>query len=264
MGGITKLICGANRDSMHSIEIGRGETPEILFAHGWARNHRDFIPAAEALIAQHRSILIDLPGFGETPRPAESWDTRQYADAAARFIRERIGHPIVWVGHSFGGRVGLRLAVQHPDLLKGLVLVAAAGLKGQPRPTWQRLRGRLRSAQYRRLRKRARTEDEIIALEKRFGSADYIQSRALGLRDIFLNSVNEDQAPDLPRITTPTVVMSGARDTETPPEMGRRMAALIPSARFLLLPEFDHIGVLHRGHHIIALRAKELVEGRPA
>ena len=52
---------------MHSIEIGKGERPEIVFAHGWARSHHDFIPAAEALIAQHRSILIDLPGFGATP-----------------------------------------------------------------------------------------------------------------------------------------------------------------------------------------------------
>jgi pimeloyl-ACP methyl ester carboxylesterase len=263
MGGITKLICGANRGSMHSIEIGRGETPEILFAHGWARNHRDFIPAAEALIAQHRSILVDLPGFGETPRPAEGWDTKQYADDAAAFIRERIGRPIVWVGHSFGGRVGLRLAVRHPELLRGLVLVAAAGLQS-PRPWHRRWRGKFRQAEFRRLRARAKTEAEIAALEQRFGSADYIQSRALGLRDIFLKSVNEDQAPDLPKIVTPTVVLSGARDTETPPEMGRRMAALIPGARFLLLPEFDHIGVLHRGHHVIALRAKELAEGRTA
>jgi pimeloyl-ACP methyl ester carboxylesterase len=263
MGGITKLICGANRGSMHSIEIGKGETPEILFAHGWARNHRDFIPAAEALIAQHRSILVDLPGFGDTPRPAEGWDTGQYADEAARFIRERIGGPIVWVGHSFGGSIGLRLAVRHPEVLKGLLLVAAAGLQ-TPRPWYRRWRGRLRQAEFRRLRARAKSEAELEALEKRFGSPDYVQSRALGMRDIFIKRITEDQAPDLPKIATPTVVLSGAKDTETPPEMGRRMAALIPGARFLLLPELDHIGVLHRGHHIIALRAKELAEGCPA
>lgn len=246
---------------MHSILIGKGERPEIVFAHGWARSHHDFIPAAEALIAQHRSILVDLPGFGATPRPAEGWDTRQYADFVAGFIREKIGAPVVWVGHSFGGRVGMRLGVQHPDVLKGLVLVAAAGLRIDERSAWRRLKGRWRSVEFRRLRKAATTEDEIVALEKRFGSPDYVQSRETGLRDIFLKSVNEDQAPDLPRITTPTVVMNGANDTETTPEMGRRIASLIPNARFLLLPELDHISVLHRSHHIIALRAKELVEG---
>jgi pimeloyl-ACP methyl ester carboxylesterase len=261
MGGITKLICSAGTTgSMHSIEIGKGERPEILFAHGWARSHHDFIPSAEVLIAQHRSILVDFPGFGATPRPAEAWDTRQYADFAAEFIREKIGAPVLWVGHSFGGRVGLRLGVRHPDVLRGLVLVAAAGLRIDQRSKWQRLKGRWRSAQFRRLRGRARSEDEIIALEKRFGSADYIQSRQTGLRDIFHKTVNEDQSSDLPKIATPTLVMNGAKDTETPPALGRRIAGLIPNARYLELPEFDHIGVLHRGHHIIALRAKEMLE----
>ena len=148
---------------MHSVLIGRGDRPEIVFAHGWARSHHDFIPVAEALIAQHRSILIDLPGFGATPRPEEGWDTKQYADFAAEFIREKIGAPVVWVGHSFGDRVGMRLGVHHPEVLKGLVLVAAAGIRLDRRTAWQRLRGRWRSAEFRRLRKGAGTEEEIIA-----------------------------------------------------------------------------------------------------
>ena len=262
MGGIKKLICRAGQTHMNFVEIGKGATPAIVFAHGWDRDHRDFIPSAEALVAQRRSMLVDLPGFGETPKPAEAWDTRQYADFAAQFIREKIGHPVVWVGHSFGGRVGLRLGVHHPDVLSGLVLVGCAGLKIE-RPPLRRLKGRISGMRYRMLRQRAKSEPEIIALEKRFGSPDYVHSRETGLREIFLKTVNEDQAPDLPRITTPTVVLSGANDTETPPAMGRRMAALIPDARFVLLPEFDHIGVLFRGHHIIALRAKEMSEGAP-
>jgi pimeloyl-ACP methyl ester carboxylesterase len=245
---------------MHSIEIGKGERPGIVFAHGWARTHRDFIPAAEALVGSHRSILIDFPGFGETPRPAEGWTTRDYADDAAAFIRERIGQPVVWVGHSFGGRVGLRLAVHHPELVKGMVLVASAGVPLQ-RSFLKRARSRVRQTRFRLLRRFAGDPERLEALERRFGSPDYVESRRLGVRDIFLNAVREDQSPDLGRIRTPTVLLYGANDTETPPEMGRRIAGLVPGARYLELPELDHISVLFRGHHIIALRAKELVEG---
>src|SRR6185312_9224292 len=161
---------------MNFVEIGKGERPTIVFAHGWARTHHDFIPAAEALVGSEKSLLVDLPGFGGTPRPEAAWDTKAYADDAAAFIREQVGAPVVWVGHSFGGRVGLRLGVHHPDVLKGLVLVAAAGLRIDQRSAWLRLKGRWRSAEFRRLREAAKTEEEIIALEKRFGSPDYVQS----------------------------------------------------------------------------------------
>jgi pimeloyl-ACP methyl ester carboxylesterase len=249
---------------MNFVEIGKGTTPGIVFAHGWARDHRDFIPTAEALVATQKSLLVDLPGFGATPRPTESWTTKEYADDAAAFIREKIGRPIVWVGHSFGGHVGLRLAIQHPDVLRGLIIVSSPGVP-LARPWWVRQRGKLRQAQFRRLRARAKGDPATVAaLEKRFGSPDYVASQELGMRDIFLNAVRANQTADLPRIKTPTLFLYGAKDTETPPELGRRMATLVPGARFLLLPEFDHISVLFRGHHIIALRAKEMAEGRPS
>ncbi|MDR3471094.1 MAG: alpha/beta fold hydrolase [Devosia sp.] len=244
---------------MNFVEIGKGDRPGIVFAHGWARTHRDFIPSAEALIGQQKSMLLDLPGFGDTPRPKENWTTKDYADHVAGFLQERVGRPVVWVGHSFGARVGLRLAVHHPGLLKGLVLVSAAGVPMR-RPLWRRLAGRLQTMRFRALRRMAKDQATVEALEARFGSPDYVQSRQLGLRDIFLNAIREDQTPDLGRITARTVLLYGARDTETPPEMGQRIAGLIPGARLLVLPEFDHINILFRGHHIIALKAKELVE----
>lgn len=242
---------------MKYIQIGKGARPSVVFAHGWARTHRDFIPAAESLSGHASSILVDMPGFGETPRPETAWTTADYADHMAGFIREHCAGPVVYVGHSFGARVGMRLAVRHPELLSGLVLVAGAGLPTQ-RPALQRWKGKLRQMQFRMLRNRAKDDAEREALEARFGSADYVQSRKIGLRDIFLNAVREDQSPDLPRIKVPTVLLYGEKDTETTPELGRRIGALIPGSSFLCLPEFDHLDILHRGRHIIGLRVKEL------
>ncbi len=242
---------------MHHIAIGRRGAPGVVFAHGWGRSHRDFIPTAEALAPVARAVLPDLPGFGATPRPEAAWDTGDYADAMAEALRGGlVDGPVVWVGHSFGGRIGLRLAVRHPDLLTGLVLVAAAGIP-RAQPLVEQLRGRWRSRQFRRLKARATDQAALEALEDRFGSPDYVQSRRDGLRDIFLKTIAEDQSADLRRINLPVTLIYGGRDTETPPDLGRRMANAIPGAEYVQLDPCDHISVLDRGRHQIALAVKE-------
>lgn len=242
---------------MHSLRIGTPGRPAVVFAHGWGRSHRDFIPVAEALAPQAAAVLLDLPGFGASPRPEAAWDTADYADALAEALRGGLAPaPVVWVGHSFGGRIGLRMAVRHPDLLRGLVLVGAAGIP-RARSTPDKLRARWRGWRFRRLKARATGTAAIEALEDRFGSADYVQSRRDGLRDIFLRVVAEDQSSDLPRIATPTTLIYGGQDTETPPELGRRMAARIPGAEYVELGPCDHLSVLSRGRHQIALAVAE-------
>ncbi|MEM9726922.1 MAG: alpha/beta fold hydrolase, partial [Pseudomonadota bacterium] len=68
--------------AIHAVEIGDPEGAPVVFGHGWARTHADFIPIAELLARQGaRSILLDFPGFGESPRPSETWGAAAYADA---------------------------------------------------------------------------------------------------------------------------------------------------------------------------------------
>ncbi|MEM9726923.1 MAG: alpha/beta fold hydrolase, partial [Pseudomonadota bacterium] len=167
-----------------------------------------------------------------------------------------------WVGHSFGARVGLSLAARPASAVESpverLFIIAGAGV-ARPRPVSHRLRGKINGWRFRMRKAMARNEAELIALERRFGSADYVQSRALGLRDIFVKIVGEDQSDALPRITAPTTLIYGGRDTETPPELGRRMQALIPGARYVECPEFDHLSILSRGRHQIATLISEQI-----
>ena len=246
----------------HHIRIGTPGAPKVVFAHGWGRSHRDFIPVAEALAPSIDAYLFDLPGHGKSDRPDEAWGTVEYAEFMARHLRLDLGiDKCVWVGHSFGGRLGLRLGVQSPGMFDHIVIVAGAGV---PRDvsTRERWKRKWNGRKFQKLKAQARTENELIALEGRFGSADYVISRETGMRDIFVKTISEDQSPDLPCIAVPMTLLYGSADTETPPEIGRKIAALVPGSTYIELPQYDHISILDRGRHQIALTIKEAVSGR--
>ena len=73
------------------------------------------------------NILIDFPGFGASPRPRDDWGTAE-SPTRVRCCSSNFPDARIWVGHSFGCRVGIQLAARHGSLIDGLFLVAAAGL----------------------------------------------------------------------------------------------------------------------------------------
>jgi pimeloyl-ACP methyl ester carboxylesterase len=108
--------------------------PLLIWGHGWGHTHRALLPLAESLRRVAPSALVDFPGFGESPIPPGPWGTEDYADAMAEWLAGLGTTRRVWIGHSFGSRVGLQLAARHPELVQGLFLIAAAGLPRQRSP----------------------------------------------------------------------------------------------------------------------------------
>ena len=239
------------------VQIGDPSKPAVIFGHGWGRTYRDFIPVAEALAPGASSYLIDFPGFGDTPRPDETWGTPDYAVHIADYLKSQHGlSEFIWVGHSFGGRVGMRIAVRQPDLIQHLVLVASAGVP-RTRSALQKLKGRRRGLEFKVRKSMAKGDAELQALEQQYGSVDYIHSREIGMRDIFVKTVNEDQTDELAQIKCPTTLIYGGKDNDTPVEVGQKLADGITESRLIVCPHYDHISILDRGRHQIALCIKE-------
>ena len=107
--------------------LQEGETgPVVLMIHGASANAREFDwTLAPQLADTHRVLMMDRPGHGHSERPSDAESLAIQAAQAAGVMRQLApGEKAIVVGHSFGGAVALRLALDHPDLVDGLVLLA--------------------------------------------------------------------------------------------------------------------------------------------
>jgi pimeloyl-ACP methyl ester carboxylesterase len=228
---------------------GKASGIPVVWGHGWGQDHSFFLPLAGSM-RRGRHFLLDFPGFGKSPAPPKIWSTADYADALAEWIRQNFTSPIIWVGHSFGGRVGIQLAARHPELVAGLFLIAAAGLK-RKRPLHKTIHLQGQVWTFKLLKNfvpMGMLDDDW--LKKHFGSKDY--QNAGPMRSIFVKVVNEDLTAQAKQIHCPVKLVYGSEDTEAPPEMGERFHKLMRNSEMISLEGEDHYTVLDSGRHQVA------------
>jgi pimeloyl-ACP methyl ester carboxylesterase len=157
-------------------EVFGAEVPRhLVLLHGWGLN-RDSLRGIGILFERRfRVHLIDLPGFGDAASPPSDWDTTMYARLVEHYLVERVAGAVVLVGHSFGGRVAVRIAASRPAWLQAVVLLAVPGL---PATGWSR--AQMRRAAIRTLRrllvllKPVTGPGLLLGHTNRFGSKDYL------------------------------------------------------------------------------------------
>ena len=101
---------------LYSYKIGQGQ-PLVLF-HGWGFDHKIMLPLAEALTPFYEVTLLDLPGFGNSPSPTETYSFEQLLTQISAVIPEQA----LLVGWSLGGLIALKLA----EKAKAISLLASS------------------------------------------------------------------------------------------------------------------------------------------
>ncbi|PCJ98532.1 MAG: alpha/beta hydrolase [Zetaproteobacteria bacterium] len=236
------------------------DKPIIIWAHGWGHSHKNWTALITPLEQQARHISLDLPGFGQSPPPPNHWGTEHYADAIATWIKDNDLPPVLWIGHSFGCRVGLQIAARHPECIKAMSLISGAGLK-RKRPPHKKMYFYLRIKLFKILRKLIPEGTFKEKLMAKFGSADYKDAGAM--RKVFLRVINEDLTTQAQSIQCPVTLIYGENDMETPAEFGVRLAKLIKKSNLFILKDQDHYSVLQNGRHqVIKLLSDFIKENR--
>ena len=114
---------------VHMREDGPDGEPRVLLIHGAGSNLRELWgPLADALTPTQRVIAYDRPGMGYSGRSPGAQMLAAQARVAAQVLEAAGNGPALVVGHSLGAAVSLRLALDFPHLVRGLVLVAPAGM----------------------------------------------------------------------------------------------------------------------------------------
>jgi pimeloyl-ACP methyl ester carboxylesterase len=206
--------------------------PYVLALHGWARDRQDF----STVLADLDALAVDLPGFGLSPPPEAAWGTIEYAHCLLPILQEYPSPPVV-IGHSFGGRVAVRLASLFPHHIRSLVLTGVPLLRNNNSRSVPPLAVRVG----RKLNKKGLFPQSALEwLRNKYGSADYRAAEGL-MRKIFVRVVNENYEQDLRSLSCRVQMVWGSADSETPPEIAHRAAAMIPRAEVTIVPNIGHL-----------------------
>ncbi|MHB1711014.1 MAG: alpha/beta fold hydrolase [Acidimicrobiales bacterium] len=216
----------------------------VVALHGWRRTHLDFSKVFDHadFSGSHAAIGLDLFGFGATPAPPEAWGAGEYALHLLPLFdgADGLAERVVVVGHSFGGRVAVRLAALVPDRIERLVLTSAPLLSREDRSAAPAITYRLG----RRLHRMGLVGDSRMEdLRQRHGSPDY--RAAVGvMRGVFLRELAErarSGAADLAAVGCPVDLVWGAEDTDVPVDVAERARESLGSSSLLTLAGVGHL-----------------------
>jgi pimeloyl-ACP methyl ester carboxylesterase len=250
---------------VNTIDLGEG--PPILFVHGLSGSWPNWLEQLPVFAEDHRTIAMDLPGFGHSPMPHEQITISGYARLLDGLLDElQIGAATV-VGNSMGGFVSAELAIAFPARVERLVLVSPAGLStyGHPRgtralPVLQRShkivaaytawlasksdmvakRPLLREATLGLVTAHPASLPSALAAEQLRGAGKpgFIQALEANL--------NYDFRHRLPEIACPTLIVWGDNDRVITVRDAAVFAELIPNSRKVVFEDTGHVAMLER------------------
>jgi pimeloyl-ACP methyl ester carboxylesterase len=236
--------------ALHYVEQGQGFP--VLLIPGFLGSTFSFRHTLPALAQQFRAIAVDLPGFGYADRGAHvEYSASNWAGLLAEFLRRQgIGRAAV-LGHSLGGAVAQRMAVEEPELVERLVLVGSVSA-AERLPVPPRGSGRLyrmgqawvmpRQGLVRRFARQSAFDPAFITDEvlEGYWRPSRLPGSAAAVRQMGYD-LRKDPRIDLSHIAAPTLLIWGKADRVVDLKVGRRLAEQILQARLEIVERAGHL-----------------------
>ncbi len=219
----------------------------LLLLHGWMGKIESWAPVYLHFMKTRKVYAIDFPFQGGTStEPEESWGIPEFSQMVYDFINEQniVGCDVI--GHSFGGRVIIYLSSLYKDLFSKIVLTDSAGVK--PKMTIKKF-FKIYSYKfikniYKLFLSKEKYEDKLSKLRMKRGSSDYATLKSDVQRETFNKIINLDLTSKLQDISSPTLLIWGENDQDTPLYMAHTMEKKIKDCGLVIIENAGHFAYL--------------------
>lgn len=243
--GMRGRFVQVNGQRIHYYEGGSG--PTLLVVHGVASRAADAALLYRALMRTHRVLAPDLLGYGESDKPENaSYTVRMQTDVVRGFMDAMQVRDADVMGISMGGWVTLKLAAEHPERVRKLVLVSSAGVQFETTLHERSFSARNLAELRESLRLQTDNADRIPTfvlkdILRRSQKRQWITRRSmrsmLTTRDDLLDG-------RLQTVKMPVLLVWGTRDRIVPYSVASLMKREMPHARLVTLEGCGHLAIV--------------------
>jgi 2-hydroxy-6-oxonona-2,4-dienedioate hydrolase len=236
------------------LRAGDPGKPVLVLLHGSGGHAEAYVRNMAAHGEHFWTWSIDMLGHGYTDKPGHPLEVRHYVEHLMAVLRT-IGVDRASVsGESLGGWVAARAAVDHPDVIDRLVLNTAGGSQADPAvmqriitlsmaaaddPTWETVQARIKWL----MADKSKGYDDLVASRQRvYRQPGFVAAMRdiMALQDPEIRARNLLGPDEYGAITAPTLVLWTSDDPTANVTEGRRIASMIPGARFEVMPGCGH------------------------
>lgn len=240
--------------TVRTVQLADGPGLPVVCSYALGLDHRMWARWAERQKGQRPVLAYDHRGHGRRDAPTaaqgEPFTMQHLVDDAAAVVEAWGQGPVAWLGLSLGGMVGQGLALQHPQLLQGLILANTTSVyPDAARAAWAQRIDAVRqggmaavvdAVVQRYLHDAFRQTHPGIVAQMR---ATLLDNDPTAYAQACAAVAGVDWHDALPGIRCPTLVLAGALDQGTTPAMAQAIASRIPAARSVVLQQASHLSV---------------------
>ncbi|MGK8506441.1 alpha/beta fold hydrolase [Nocardia asiatica] len=236
------------------LHAGDPAHPALVLLHGSGGHAEAYVRNLESHAAHFSTWSIDMLGHGYTGKPGHPLEIPHYVEHVIGFL-DAVGVRRASVsGESLGGWVAARVAIDHSDRVERLVLNTAGGSQADPEvmrrivtlsmaaaadPAWETVQARIKWL----MADKSKGYDDIVASRQRvYRQPGFVAAMRdiMALQDPEIRQRNLLGPAEYGRITAPTLVLWTSDDPTADVGEGRRIASMIPGARFEVMPGCGH------------------------